>query len=311
MNSLRNFSRIDQNNNQIISIEETARETEKLIGEIFAKEGVKIIYKKSSSSPQNIKILGNLGKFHQLVINLFNNAKDASKGKEDREIEYSIELEGETDIIFKVSDNGIGIAKDKLAKIFEPFYTTKAVGQGTGLGLGIVARITEELNGEISVSSELGVGTTFSLRFPKVIDLWSEKIKFRDSTPEIEVLKKEQRVLIVDDEEKIRMIFVELLELLGYQNISQAADGVEALELIKTGKFDFVFTDLNIPKMSGQQLIREISSLTLPTDPKLIVITGCLPQGADSALSQDIEALVSDTLEKPFRIEQVKKILEA
>ena len=116
-------------------------------------------------SPLNPVIKGSAGKLQQVLTNLILNAQDAMNGNGRITL-----MTGGTDedVTISVSDNGSGIAAENISKIYDPFFTTKAVGAGTGLGLAVSYGIVQEHEGEIEVTSEVGSGTTFVLVFPAV-----------------------------------------------------------------------------------------------------------------------------------------------
>ena len=103
------------------------------------------------------------GQLNQVFMNILDNAQYAIKG--EGTVTISVKQEGER-VVIKFSDTGEGIKKEDLKKVFEPFYTTKPVGQGTGLGMSITYRVIKNHNGEISVDSEVGKGTTFTIKLP-------------------------------------------------------------------------------------------------------------------------------------------------
>jgi two-component system cell cycle sensor histidine kinase/response regulator CckA len=162
-------------------------------------------------------------------------------------------------VMLSVTDDGEGIARDQLDFIFEPFYTTKKEGHGTGLGLSMVYGIVKQHNGYIYVSSEKGKGTTFRIYFPACEDDAPEK-RFK---PELAELKKgTETLLIVEDEASIRGLIFQILEPLGYHLIA-ADSGEEALSVLQTfnGTIDLLLTDLIMPGINGRQLAEKAEEL--------------------------------------------------
>lgn len=156
-----------------------------------------------------------------------------------------------------VKDTGSGMSKEVKERIFEPFYTTKAVGKGTGLGLSVVNGIVENHNGIITVDSKLGEGTTFEIFFPCV-----EDIKIKESENLEMVFGHGERILFVDDEKGLVNMATLMLTRMGYGVVGKT-DSVEALSVFREdpNKFDFVITDQTMPKMKGTELAKEILNI--------------------------------------------------
>jgi signal transduction histidine kinase len=162
INSLRSFSRKDELNHfEVINCHEAITQNLDLLKIIYEKEGVQINLDLKATKAE---IKGIMGEFQQVIMNLLSNAKDATKGKKDRLIKIE-SLNEENNIIIKVSDNGHGIEKENLERIFDSFFTTKPKGEGTGLGLSLSSQLVKNMNGMIKVDSDVGAGTTFSLHF--------------------------------------------------------------------------------------------------------------------------------------------------
>jgi len=150
-----------------------------------------------------------------------------------------------------VADTGSGMTKEVLERIFEPFYTTKSVGQGTGLGLAAVRGTVRGHGGFTDVYSEPGRGTVFRLYLPLAGDAVVVPAGAAD------VVRGTGRILLVDDEPVIRKLAGDMLRLLGYE-VSAADGGAEALELYRRGSFDLAILDLVMPQMNGRELLAEI-----------------------------------------------------
>jgi len=167
-----------------------------------------------------------------------------------------------------VADTGHGMDRETLERIFDPYFTTKSVGEGTGLGLATVHGIVKDHQGSISVSSAPGRGTTFRLLFPVIAGV-------SESRPEtFELLPSgTERILFVDDEVALVEIGRGMLEKLGYR-VEIRTSPREALEAFRANpeKFDLLITDMTMPFMTGDQLAYEFRKLR-PTIP-IIVATG-------------------------------------
>lgn len=209
------------------------------------------------------------------------------------------------------SDTGIGIETKDLPHIFEPFFTTKesSTASGTGLGLSTVYGVVRGADGCIAVDSEKGVGTTFTIYLPRF-----EAEEVPSSPPKvIEAEKPEktehQTILLVDDERSVRMVSARALQNLGYHLIECDSAQSALIELQKTQEIDLLLTDMMMPGMDGETLIKE--ALKLRPGLKTILISGYSEEFRRHG-SEDHTAF--DFLAKPFELseltDKVKKVLE-
>ena len=226
-------------------------------------------------------ILADPTQLNQIIMNLCTNAAYALREKGDLlEIVLSNEdiplskaksfysLNPGSYVKISVSDNGTGISPDILARIFEPYFTTKKVGEGSGLGLAIVHGIVQSYGGDITFESKEGHGTTFHVYLPLVDVAVSsaEKIK-------VDIPKGTESILLVDDEKAAVEITKRMLEKFGYR-VTSTISSLEALEIYKNNpsEFDLVITDMTMPGMTGDTLAKKIMSIT-PGKP-VILCTG-------------------------------------
>ncbi len=202
----------------------------------------------------------------QILMNLAANARDAmpSGGKltiatqnvelDDAYVQTRTVVPPGRYVLLEVSDAGKGIDPEHLPHIFEPFYTTKEKGKGTGLGLATVYGIVKQSGGFIWVYSELGMGTTFRIYFPR-IETRARSASDSDSAHAIADLHGTETVLLVEDENAVRQPACEFLKGCGYEVI-EAKDGLQAVEAADRhkGAIDLMVTDVVMPGMSGGQL---------------------------------------------------------
>ncbi len=226
------------------------------------------------------------------IVNLVVNARDAMPGGGVVTIRVARQ-EGFS--VLEVRDTGMGIAPSAMPHLFEPFYTTKPPGKGTGLGLATVYGIVEQAGGTIHVASEPGHGTTFTIALPT-----TESAPNDDEVVERRELPRgSEHILVVDDESQIRDICDRLLTRLGY-TVTIASEGGEALALLQANPavpIDLVLTDLVMPGMGGLELRTAIAAVD-PTLP-LVLMSGY----SEDALM--IEANQGAFLPKPFTAEEL------
>lgn len=237
-------------------------------------------------------VLGDATQIHQVLMNLCTNAWHALP-EHGGVIEIRLQpcllkagVEGPGTrlppgpyVRLSVSDNGHGMDATTIERIYDPFFTTKAVGKGTGLGLSMVHGIVQTHGGAIFVRSEPGRGTTFDLYFPAVP---GENLPAPAEDAEISRGRGE-RILYIDDDEMVARAVTQLLTHIGYRVEHRALPG-KALELFKAAPqdFDLVITDLAMPEMPGTDLAAEVARVR-PGLPVLL-ITGYLDRAQDEAV---------------------------
>ena len=209
-------------------------------------------------------------------------------------------------IKISVSDEGIGISKEYLTKIFDPYFTTKAKGseKGTGLGLTICHSIIEKHSGYITVESEVEIGTTFYIYLPTFQREVSEEVEVKER-----IFSGTGRILVMDDEEIVRKVTGDVLNHLGY-NVDFACDGSEAIELYQKAKesgnpFDAVILDLTIPGgMGGKKAVEKL--FEIDPEVKAIVSSG---YSTDPIMSDYKQYGFSEAVAKPYNIKELGEIL--
>ncbi len=230
----------------------------------------------------NDTLLAEPSQVSQIIMNLCTNAAHAmrEKGKlleitlENEEIslnnkENILNLKPGSYLKLSVKDDGTGIPPDIIERIFEPYYTTKKTGEGTGLGLATVHGIVKNYEGEISVESRLGYGTTFIVYLPLIdVTVSGDVNKGRQEIP-----KGNERILFVDDEPAVVNITQRMLEKYGYK-VTSTTSSIEALDIFRNnpGSFDLVITDMAMPDISGDALACKI--MAIRPDMPVILCTG-------------------------------------
>jgi CheY-like chemotaxis protein len=201
-----------------------------------------------------------------------------------------------------IRDNGHGMDKATMTRIFEPFYTTKPQGEGTGLGLSVVHGIMKTHNGAITVYSELGKGTVFNLYLPAAE---GATLEAQPAQVQRELRGHGERVLYVDDEEPLVFLMGHMLQRLGYK-VTGCTDPHKALETFRSrsDQFDVVVSDLSMPGMSGFDLACEILQVR-PGMPMLIASGYIRPQDNEQIRSLGLPGLIL----KPDTVEQLGETL--
>lgn len=245
-----------------------------------------------------VYVLGEASELREVVLNMIFNSVDALPNGGLIEMGSRPELES---ACFWVADNGNGMPSDVLARIFEPFYTTKG-DRGTGLGLAASHGIIERHGGRIVVVSEPGEGTRFEVRLPLVEK--AKEIPQPVARPRMPVVaERAGRILIVEDELRVLALLVEAFEDCGH-NVTQAATGSEALKHLEASaegeKFDVVVSDLGLPEVSGLHLARWVKEHSPGTN--FVIVTGWPDMVTPADREQGrIDALIK----KPFAVSDV------
>ena len=264
-------------------------------------------------------VKGDPTQIHQVIMNLCTNAYHALQetgGKLEvslNEVNLSYEqslqrvgMKAGRHLVLIVKDNGQGMPPEVLERIFEPYYTTKEQGKGTGLGLSVIHGIIKNHGGDISVHSQPGIGSTFSVYLP-VID---------DITVEIEPLMPagatngNEHILLIDDEEQIIDIERRILENLGYE-VTPKIDSEEALAEFsaRPDRFDLVITDMTMPKITGDRLARRLMDIN-PQIP-VILCTGFNEAiTEEKALAMGIDKFVMKPIVKNELANAIRTVLD-
>jgi len=227
------------------------------------------------------KVLADATQVHQIGMNLITNAfhaVESSNGKIRVELKEILlkkdDLTGNPIlpgqyILLSVSDTGTGIPKEVIARIFDPYFTTKKQGKGTGLGLAVVYGIVKDHKGDIRVYSDPGRGATFSVYLP----VMEESVKNGNNKKATLLKTGTERILIVDDEKSVARLESQILSRLGYV-VAEHTGSVAALNEFRTDpdKYDLIISDMTMPNMTGDQLAREI--LAIRPDMPIVICTG-------------------------------------
>ena len=308
------FSRQDDSTKKPINIASVITEALKLI-RATTPSNIEVVDKISSDC---LPIFGDSTQMNQILINLCRNAVDAlpiSGGKIEIELcNSNIEKSNDASdstlspgkyIRLLVRDNGTGMDTKTIERVFEPYFTTKGVGKGSGIGLAVVHGIITNHGGSITCKSTEGVGTIFTILLPVYEGPVEEEREQKNALP-----GKGERVLYVDDEPSIAKLGRRHLEALGYDAVS-TTDPKEALEMIKAepDRFDLVISDMAMPNMPGDQLITEILSIN-PKLPTMICSGYSSRMSETKASEMGIRAFVMKPLNKNELAKKVREVLD-
>ncbi|MHC1742544.1 MAG: PAS domain S-box protein [Syntrophobacteraceae bacterium] len=276
-----------------------------------------------ASLPSTVEIRQNLHKgsavanateIHQVVVNLCTNAAHAMHGRGTLDVSLTeVTLEGQ-DLLqlplahlgpgsylkTTVKDTGHGMRPEIMDQIFDPYFTTKGVGEGTGLGLAVVHGIVMRHGGAITVQSTLGEGSVFDVYLPATLKAMGPEIEHTEALP-----RGDERILLVDDEPMIVDMSVKMLTQLGYR-VTASTDPTEALATFRSDpdRFDLVITDFTMPRLTGMDLAKGI--LVIRPETPILLCTGfnerLTPEMVD-------EAGIRQVVLKPFEKRRLAKII--
>lgn len=265
-------------------------------------------------------VIGDCHKISQILNNLLSNAfKYSNSGSEIKLEIRQFDFQKYSKYQFVVSDNGIGMSKEFVEKVFEPYmretdYSDKHI-VGTGLGMSIVKSIVKQMNGEISVESTLGVGSTFTVTLPIEVETNCEKSANGTSQTDENLNLKGKRILLAEDNELNREIATELLEMAGCQVLS-AVNGKEAVELFENSQLNFidaVLMDMQMPVMDGCEAAEKIRSLKrtdAQTIPIIAVTANAFAEDIDKTTNSGMNAHISKPIDINVLLKTLKNLLK-
>ena len=306
-----------------VNLNETAEEVLAILKHTIAKKIV--IVKELAPDLRNVR--ADASQINQVLLNLCINARDSMAGMDECELSietFNIHLEkrgfamgevcppGEYAGI-AVSDTGAGISKELISKIFDPFFSTKEKGQGTGLGLSMVFGIIKNHDGYIDVISKPAQGTSFVIYLPAAM---ASEEKGRDTAGVKDMKEAEEApggtetILLIEDEDVVRDLGKVLLEQKGYK-VLQAEDGEEGISVFKTNcdKIDLVLLDMIMPNKNGPEVYYEVRKIK--PDVKVIIVSGfSLDHQARQLLNDGARTFI----QKPYRpnklLSVIRKVLD-
>jgi signal transduction histidine kinase/CheY-like chemotaxis protein len=300
--NLLTFARKRQTTRAMVDVNQVVRETLALRAYEQHVSNVTIIDALAAGLPQ---VFADGHQVQQVLLNLIINAEQAMLSANGRGILVvrTWHDTAQQAVVLEINDDGPGIPDDLQPKIFDPFFTTKEVGQGTGLGLTVAYAIIQEHAGRIRLESRLGRGASFFVElpvggvghFPQVTS--SRGAQSSETPPETGA------ILIVEDEAALAAAVADALQDAGYV-VTHAADGEEALAIVKSKPFDLVICDLKMPRLDGQAFYASLVLAVPALSSRVIFVTGDV---AGTQAEQFLEGSGCRWLEKPFRLADLLK----
>lgn len=313
--------------NQILTFSRQNVEQKKSVMiRLVVKEALRLIKATLPSSIQitehldsSARISADSTQIHQVVMNLCSNSAHAMQSMDTGRLTVELsDLEVDAEfarrylgmapgryVKFLVSDTGHGMSHEIRDRIFEPYFTTKGEGEGTGLGLSVVHGIVKAHGGQVMVYSEPGKGTTIKIFFPVIEDPQNEL-----TTPVSTPRGGDERVLLVDDEQVLADLMKAMLSTMGY-HVTAVSDSISALETFRASPddFDLLITDMTMPDMNGLRLAENI--LAIRNTMKVIISTGFSERISDAMIEEaGIKAMIFKPIVKKDLAEVVRRVLD-
>ena len=284
---------------EALDLADVVRSSLEMIGYGLRSAGIDV---EVAFAPDLPRIMADRDLMSQVVSNIILNAQQALM---ERPLPRRIEIDGRRDgdrLVLRMADNGPGVPAEIAARIFDPYFTTKAAGVGTGIGLSISRSIIEAHGGELALEARPGGGAAFEVRLP--VAPGTEAATAANGSGDGVVALE---VLVVDDEIDVGESLGEIIETLGHR-VRVVEGAAAALALVESGaRIDVIFTDLRMPGFDGVDLIDGITTLRPDLAERVIIVTGDSVAGPMRLARLGRDDLV--TLEKPFGTDEVRGAL--
>lgn len=309
------FSRRDEHKHQSIELQSVVAEALNLLKPSIPAT----IEIRSTLKAEGVCIMADPGQISQIILNLATNAYHAMKNdggildislstnnSSQSQAEHPEHLLNTDLAVLTISDTGVGMSEQILARLYDPFFTTKEVGQGTGLGMSVVHGIVQAHGGHIQVHSEIGMGTVINVLLPVHTSADDPGVP-ATSRHQAASPANGQHIALIDDEKDITDLGKALLERRGYK-VTCHNNGRHFLEVLEDnpGTFDLVITDLTMPEITGLQLATRMNSLC-PEVP-VILITGMTEEKSMNLISH---SNIKGLIRKPFGGSELRNMVES
>jgi|GEM_PF-3681067 len=297
---LRKFSHMGEDETEFVDLNEVVKSAINM-----ARSEVRLYGKLETDLGSVCGFWGNWGRLAQTLLNIIINA--AHSLPEDNQNNHIKVMTGQEDewVYVSISDTGEGISAEGLEKIFDPFYTTKKAGEGSGLGLSICKDVLRRHGGDIKVESEQGKGSTFTLWIP--LETGLEPVKVKEAEEEQKAMSDSVTLLVVDDEKSVLSSFKRLLGLEYRVELAQTVEEARRTISADPHGIDLVLCDLIMPGENGKDLYLEVKEKWPELEPRFLFFTG----GAyDPALKEFAAQMEHRTLQKPLKGDELTDLIK-
>ena len=283
-----------------VALNQVVREALELLAYPFRVDNVELRLELADRLPA---LTADSHQLHQVIVNLLSNAHHAVRDTpRPRSIAVTTGTTvGDRRVVLEVADSGPGINPQVQERLFEPFFTTRPVGEGTGLGLAICKGIVEAHGGSLAVVSAPGQGATFRVELP----VESAAAETAASEQSLEPPVRGKTILVVDDEPELATLLAEILTADAHR-VDTAENGIAALDKLREGSYDLVISDLRMPQLDGPGLYREVARRYPQLLRRMIFVTGDT-LGPES--TEFLRQSAAPTFGKPFAPADVRRVL--
>lgn len=311
--NLLSFARREEPRNELLDVEDALRSVVQLRSYQLVAANISV----EENYARVPLVRGDSGQLQQVFLNVINNAQgamDVWRGGGVLKISTQpADVGNERGVLIAFEDNGPGIAPDSLRRIFDPFWTTKPAGEGTGLGMSISLGIVSRHGGRIWAESTIGKGARFFIELPGALGNEDDDIEYSMSQPRDENVLEERpsskqngaRILIVDDEEPVILLIGEVLSLDGHET-TPAFNGGEALALLQERDFDLILSDVRMPAVGGPTFFEILQTTRPDLLPRVVFVTG---DTMSPSTQQFLQRANRPVMAKPFDPERLRALV--
>lgn len=298
--NLLSFSREQESRHRMTDLNELAADVLEFSARGLADRGIEAAADYEEGLPQ---VCIDADRMKQVLLGMINNAMAAMEDRPKRTLRVRT-WSHERQVFLSVTDTGVGIPEEHLTKVFDPFFTTREVGQGVGLGLSTCYALVEKFGGTVRVESRLDSGTTFTIELPvgepKPVE--TEYVPLKPNRR-----RGQARVLVVEDEDDLRVMYEVALKREGYE-VVLASDGAEAIEVLSRGEYEVIVLDMKMPGMDGGDFCAHVEANCPELMKKVLFVTG---DTVSERTHWWIEHTGQPLLNKPFRVRDFIEAVKA
>jgi signal transduction histidine kinase/FixJ family two-component response regulator len=292
--NLLSFSREQESRHRLVDLNELAADVLEFSTRGLADHGIQAVTQFETALPM---VCVDPDRMKQVLLGMVHNAIAAMENWPERQLTLGTRSHRDK-VSLTVSDTGVGIPEEHLTKVFDPFFTTREVGQGVGLGLSTCYAVVERFGGTVRVESQVGHGTTFTIELPvsEPRPVETEYVPLETRRP-----SSRGRVLVIEDEEDLCLMYEAALEQDGYE-VALASSGADGIEALSRGDYDVIVLDMRMPGTDGGDVCAFIESNCPQTMKRVLFATG---DTVSERTHWWIERTGQPVLNKPFRIQDL------